>query len=141
MSAKEVELTKVGPQNPGVQNVMQVQASKSGTVYLRGSAYDRYDGKRWSISQGSWSRDGEFAPATGKERTLTITTNTPHQVLYVAYAPVEAPELQNGRLGNSRGITEYTIRYGMVSGYEEAWDELEKSIPQGMQMYLTLFSM
>lgn len=138
VSAKEVELTKVGPQNPGIQNVMQVQASKSGTVYLRGSAYDRYDGKQWSISQGSWSRDGEFAPATGKERTLTITTNTPHQVLYVAYAPMEAPELQNGRLGNTRGITEYTIRYGAVSGYEEAWDEMEKSIPQGMQMYLTL---
>lgn len=138
VSAKEVKLTQVGPQNPGLQAVMQVQAETSGTLYLRGSAYDQYDGKQWSISQGSWSRDGEFAPATGKERTLTVTTNTPHTVLYLAYAPLDAPSLQNGRMGNTRGVTEYTIRYGAVTGYEKAWDERKQSIPQGMQMYVSL---
>lgn len=138
VSAKEVELTQVGPQNPGTQTVMQVQAEKSGIVYLRGSAYDRYDGKQWSISQGSWSRDGELALSNGKERTLTITTTTPHQVLYLAYAPLETPALQNGRLGNTRGLTEYTIRYGTSQGYEEAWDALSQRIPQGMQLYVSL---
>lgn len=138
VSAKEVKLTQVGPQNPGLQAVMQVQAETSGTLYLRGSAYDQYDGKQWSISQGSWSRDGEFAPATGKERTLTVTTNTPHTVLYLAYAPLDAPSLQNGRMGNTRGVTEYTIRYGAITGYEKAWDERKQIIPQGMQMYVSL---
>ena len=138
VSAKEVELTEVGPQDPGVQVVMQVQGTKSGTVYLRGSAYDYYDGEKWSISQGGWSRDGEFAPATGKESVLTITTGTPHQVLYLIYAPVENPELLNGRLGNTRGITEYTIRYGAATRYEKAWDEIHQSIPAEMRMYLTL---
>ena len=138
VSAKEVELTQVGPQNPGAQTVMQVLGSKSGTVYLRGSAYDQYDGKQWSISQGTWSRDSELAPSTGKEQTLTVTTLTPHPVLYLTYAPLEAPALQNGRLGNTRGLTEYTIRYGNPQGYEKAWDELIQSIPQGMQMYVSL---
>ena len=138
VTAREVELTKVGPQDPGVQVVMQVQGSKSGTVYLRGSAYDRYDGVQWSISQSGWSRDGQFAPAAGKEQTLTITTNTPHQVLYLTYAPMDTPALQNGRLGNTRGTTEYTIRYGAPRGYEEAWDQLKESLPQEMRMYLTL---
>ena len=138
VSAQEVKLSEAGPQNPGVQVVMQVRSEKSGTVYLRGSAYDRYDGKQWSISQGPWARDGEFASSTGKERTLTITTNSPHQVLYLAYAPTDTPELQNGRIGNTRGITEYTIRYGATYGYEKAWDQLKQSLPQEMQMYLTL---
>ena len=138
VSAREVKLSEAGPQNPGVQVVMQVRSDRSSTVYLRGSAYDRYDGKLWSISQGSWSRDGEFAPATGKESVLTITTDSPHQVLYLSYAPVETPELLNGRLGNTRGITEYTIRYGAAARYEKSWDELSQSLPPEMQMYLTL---
>lgn len=138
VSARKVELTKVGPQNPGVQVVMQVRGDQTGTVYLRGSAYDQYDGVQWSISQGSWSRDGDFAPSTGRERTLQVITNMPHQVLYVAYAPVDAPALQNGRLGNTRGVTEYTISYGPVQGYENAWEDKKQSIPQDMQMYLTL---
>ena len=119
VTAREVELTKVGPQDPGVQVVMQVQGTKSGTVYLRGSAYDRYDGVQWSISQSGWSRDSQFAPSAGKEQTLKITTNTPHQVLYLTYAPIDTPALQNGRLGNTRGTTEYTIRYGASQGMKK----------------------
>lgn len=74
VTATKVELTQVGPQEPGVQAVMQVRSEKTGTLYLRGSAYDRYDGTQWSISSDSWSRDGEFASSNGGKWTLTITT-------------------------------------------------------------------
>lgn len=138
VSAKEVDLDKVGPQNPGVQVVMQVQAEKTGTLYLRGSAYDCYDGVQWSISQGSWSRDGEFAPSGGKELTLTVTTSETHPILYLAYVPTDPPALQNGRLNNTRGVTEYTVTYVPAMGYQTSWEQLQKSVPGDMQMYLTL---
>ena len=138
VSARKVELRSVGPQNPGVQVTLQVQGSKTGTLYLRGSAYDRYDGTQWSISQDSWSRDGEFAPSGGTELTLTIITKETHPILYLTYAPTDAPVLQNGRVNNTRGATEYTVTYGPTAGYEKAWDQLQQSVPQDMQMYLTL---
>lgn len=137
VTAREVELTKVGPQNPGVQVVMQVQAEKTGTLYLRGSAYNCYDGTQWSISQDGWSRDGEFAPG-GKNLTLQITTNGTHNVLYLAYAPTAAPALENGRLNNTRGVTEYTVSYAPTMGYQTGWEQLQNSVPADMQMYLAL---
>lgn len=138
VSAKEVELTKVGPQNPGMQVTLQVQAEKTGTMYLRGSAYDRYDGTQWTISQGNWSRDGEFAPAVGEELTATILTEQPHKVRYLTYSPVQTQQLQNGRLENTDGVNAYTIRYGRPAGYQQTWEELKQSIPADMQMYLAL---
>lgn len=138
VTAREVKLAEVGPQNPGVQVVMQVQAEKTGTLYLRGSAYDRYDGIQWSISQGSWSREGEFAPSGGKELTVQVTTNEPHKVLYLAYAPTQETPLQSGRINNTRGITEYTVTYAPTIGYQTSWEQLQKSVPGDMQMYLDL---
>lgn len=138
VAAEEVELTEVGPQNPGVQVVMQVQGSKTGTLYLRGSAYDCYDGAQWTISQDSWSRDGEFAPSGGKEQTLQVTTNETHEILYLAYVPTDPPALQNGRLNNTRGATEYTVTYAPPTGYQTDWEQLQKNVSTDMQMYLTL---
>ena len=138
VAAEEVELTEVGPQNPGVQVVMQVQGSKTGTLYLRGSAYDCYDGAQWTISQDSWSRDGEFAPSGGKELTLQVTTNETHEILYLAYVPTDPPALQNGRLNNTRGATEYTVTYAPAIGYQTSWEQLQKNVPGDMQMYLSL---
>ena len=138
VGAKEVELTQVGPQNPGMQVTLQVQAEKTGTMYLRGSAYDCYDGTQWTISQGTWSRDGEFAPAVGEELTATILTEQPHKVRYLTYSPVQTPKMQNGRLENTDGVNAYAIRYGRPTGYQQTWEELKQSIPADMQMYLAL---
>jgi hypothetical protein len=138
VSAKEVELTQVGPQNPGIQVTLQVQAEKTGTMYLRGSAYDCYDGSQWTISQGKWSRDGEFAPAAGRELTAKVITSEPHQVRYVTYTPAQTQELQNGRVENTDAAKEYTIRYAKPAGYQQSWQSLKQSLPADMQMYLAL---
>ena len=138
VSAEKVELDEAGPQNPGIQVVLQVQAEKTGTMYLRGSAYAQYDGVHWTISQNGESRE-KFAPAAGQTLTATITTKEPHKVLYLTYAPAENPTFQNGRLENITGATEYVIRYGAVRGHESAWEELQQPIT-GWEMgrYLTL---
>ena len=128
VGAAQVELDKVGPQKPGVQVALQVQAEKTGTLYLRGSAYDQYDGMQWTISQGIWDSDGVFAPATGREYAATITTQEPHKVLYLAYAPTEKPTLRNGRLENTEGVTEYVVHYAATQGYQDAWEELQQGI-------------
>lgn len=136
VSASEVELDKAGPQNPGMQVVLRVLAEKSGTMYLRGSAYTQYDGSRWLIFQDGEIR-GTFAPASGQEFTATITTKEPHKVLYLTYAPVEKPVFQNGRLENTDGLTEYVIRYGTAQGYQSAWEEFPQTTG-AMGRYLTL---
>lgn len=138
ISAREVALNKVGPQSPGYQVTLQLQAQTSGTMYLRGSAYDSYDGVQWTISQGSWSRDGEFASTGGRELTATVVTENPHRVRYLTYAPGETGELKNGRVENTTGATEYTIRYARPAGYQDAWEQLQQAIPGDMQRYLAL---
>lgn len=128
VGATEVELDKVGPQDPGVQVTLWVQAEKTGTLYLRGSAYDQYDGTQWTISQGIWDSDGAFAPATGRAYAATITTPEPHKVRYFAYSPMDDLTFQNGRQENTDGITEYVIHYGATQGYQSAWEELRQPI-------------
>ena len=138
VTATKVELTQVGPQEPGIQAVMQVRSEKTGTLYLRGSAYDRYDGTQWSISSDSWSRDGEFASSNGGKWTLTITTQGAHPVRYLTYAPADTYTLENGRVNNAAGATEYTVSYTIAQNYQNAWEQLSQQIPQDMQMYLEL---
>lgn len=138
VSAKEVELTEVGPQKPGVQMALQVKAEKTGTLYLRGSAYDSYDGTQWTISENSRALGEQYVITNGKPLTLTILTKEPHKVRYLTYFPTEFPGLENGHVENTEGLTEYTVSYVPISGYEKAWDEIREELPEVMQMYLAL---
>jgi hypothetical protein len=59
-------------------------------------------------------------------------------VRYLTYAPADTYTLENGRVNNAAGATEYTVSYTIAQNYQNAWEQLSQQIPQDMQMYLQL---
>ena len=45
-----VDLSNVGPKSRATYVVMEVQTDRGGLLYLRGQAYDHYDGLGWTVS-------------------------------------------------------------------------------------------
>ena len=94
-----------------VGQVLTVTAPQDGPIYLRGSAFDTYDGRSWSNSGGAdWERGWpEDLEPLGD---VTVRTDGAHPVLYFPYyvdAPGWARELEDGALPNPEGLTAYTF--------------------------------
>lgn len=50
MDRSRYDLSSVGPKRDAFFRVMTVKSHRGGILYLRGQAYDFYDGKAWSVS-------------------------------------------------------------------------------------------
>ncbi len=76
--------------------------------YLRGRAYDLYDGKTWAGSVGYWPNDGDFwfGDYLGQGR---IVTNVPHEIRYFPYSPGKDLSFHRGRVENTAMKKEYTF--------------------------------
>lgn len=135
-SQGQVDLESTGVRLNSRTPVMEVTAQQSGTLYLRGRAYDFYEGDHWASSSQvdymGWPQETLLQPAG----TVTVTTYDVHQDVYLPYyyegmdslyirqnvtnrekltsftylyhkLPAEAVEEQGG---NSKGYgTEYTV--------------------------------
>jgi hypothetical protein len=94
----------VGPWSPNQQAVMDVVASKSQMLYLRGRAYDTYDGQSWQAAELEevWSVvDSECAG------TVAIATRKAEEQCYFPY--YTQAKLEQGQLRNPDGLREYTF--------------------------------
>lgn len=84
-STGSVELDQVGVRINSRSPVMDVTADYSGTVYLRGRAYDMYQGLTWESSSQAdalyWPPSEILLPAG----ELTVTTRSIHQNVYLPY--------------------------------------------------------
>lgn len=89
--------------------VMTVQTSQAGTLYLRGTAYDTYDGASWQVTAAHAS-DNDFLYAALPTATLTVSTGMPHDVIYTPYGALGVSYLQ-GRVDNPQKLTDYTLAY------------------------------
>lgn len=129
--AKIVELANVGKREKDNQTIMTVKATETGTLYLRGCAYDVYDGKSWSSTPGwnSWNLFYNSLANDNKVYRAEIETRQPHSVLYFAYNPYQ-PEQKviGGRMRNDNADTSYTIQYTKPITYDSSWDEREEQI-------------
>lgn len=139
--ARTVELASVGKREKNNQTIMTVEASETGTLYLRGCAYDVYDGKTWRSTPGwnSWNQFYNSADNTPVNK-LKIRTQQVHSVLYFAYNPYEADQkVVGGRMRNEEKLKEYTIYYRSPMSYDAKWDAKEQTI-SGYQLseYLQL---
>lgn len=120
---KIVRLDRAGAQEQDDDLVMTVRAQESGTFYLRGCAYDIYDGITWSSTPGwnSWSLYYGTAGTTTKN--LTVRTEQVHSVMYFTYAPVSGDrKVVGGRLRNDSDLTTYTVQYLEPLEYSETLD-------------------
>lgn len=102
----EVNLRTLGAQPGWRYPVMEVTASRSGTVYLRGQDYDTYSGSGWSAGERRWE---EFGGGEATGETVTVQTRGVKDVLYLPYYPLESQQIVGGRVSNADGLTEYTF--------------------------------
>lgn len=138
--AQTVNLENVGKRSNSGDVIMTVQAEETATIYLRGCAYDIYDGTSWSSTPGWNSWNLFYSSLSSQSKSLTIRTRQPHSVLYFTYTPLASDQkVLGGRMRNEEGLTEYTVAYLDPITYEEVWDQREEAIGgQQLSEYLVL---
>ena len=110
-----IDLRKAGPVVENKQAVLDVVVSETQTLYLRGQAFEIYDGRSWSASD--W--DEEYWPECDAEGAGTVTIAT-RGVLPWLYFPYY---IAGGSFGFVRGgipntdcLQEYTYRQQRTVG-------------------------
>ena len=137
---KVVRLENVGRRADKDTPIMTVKAQESTTLYLRGCAYDIYDGTSWSSTPG-WNSWSLYYVAGGSEvKSLQIQTKSVHSVLYFTYVPYEAEtKVLGGRMRNDGDLRSYTVYYQEPITYDESLDARENEIGgQQLAEYLEL---
>ena len=127
--ARVVDLASAGKRHKKGKQVMTVRAQESGSIYLRGCAYDIYDGTSWSATPGWNSWNLFYSTKGGEVKSLDIRTSQPHSVYYFTYVPYAAPaKVLGGRMRNDEGATGYTVYYQDPITYTDEWDQREDAI-------------
>lgn len=104
---ESVDLTRVGRMRQSFVPVMEVSASYSSNLYLRGRAYDVYTGTQWKDGDLGdalpWQADGAYLGQ------VTVTTRNVEDVLYLPYYTESMLAQQVGNvLWNDEGKTSYS---------------------------------
>lgn len=134
--AQIVNLSQLGSRIPFTFPVMDVTAEQSGTLYLRGQDYDRYDGLGWTATE---DRPENFFRQEGDACRITIRTRGVKQVRYLPYYPAEETRLTRGSLENTEKSVEYTIPSVFLP---ENWRKTVYEVPdtdtENLQIYTAL---
>ena len=115
-SQGQIDLEKTGVRLGSKAKVMEVTADTTGTLYLRGRAYDIYDGQTW-ISSGQssslgWPQPHLLSPAG----EVTITTYETHQDLYVPYYQMDLEnQTMRQHVLNKDKLTTYSYSLGILT--------------------------
>jgi len=128
-----IDLTAVGPKNDRHTAVMEVLAQQTGYLYLKGMAYDTYQGTWWDC-QGTAAVQSQY---TGDTFSVRITTKALHDVLYLPYGayavvgsdvPLTSAE-KNGRVENSGPWHSYQVQYRQQPRYDNSWQLRSQDAP------------
>ena len=146
-AATEVNLKAAGRRTESQSRVMEVTAAETGLLYLRGMAYDTYDGYSWTVSQENWAEPYSFYPLYRDLNVETvvgevkITTRGIHDVIYFPYAPGSpmAGQQKNGSYLNREGLSSYTIEQITADDIPSGLDiRISTAEQEAMQQYLQL---
>lgn len=116
---ENVNLSELGPKSEARTEVMQVMATNQGTTYLRGQAYDLYDGTTWMVSGVDTTKDA-YWPAKNMAAAgrVTIKTDQAQTLRYVPYYTRNGSymnQIVNGRLEGEK-TTQYSFLVVSCSG-------------------------
>lgn len=120
-----VNLNAVGPKKQRRGIVMEVTASQTGYMYLRGAAFDTYYGTWWDCV--------ETAPAVSlapgvAQRSVEITTKAIHNTLYLPYgvngivSSYYSIAEKKGQVANGDRWRSYTVKYQDLPDYRMSWE-------------------
>lgn len=136
-SKDDVNLEAVGPKAKQRTVIMEVTSFESGPLYLRGQAFDTYDGTSWSRSALAWRSDSDY-PTGRKLGQIHIVTHTVHDVLYTPYNPEESylDAMERGQVANTEKLREYDmIQWAPSANYFSGATGISQS---AMSQYLQL---
>lgn len=107
-----VDLRVVGPKSEARTEIMRVKSTRPGVIYLRGQAYDQYEGATWSVSNVDTTQD-RYWPTKNMVSSgeITITTRTEQRLRYVPYYIQNGAWMDQIRHGRLEGAAtkEYTF--------------------------------
>lgn len=141
-----VDLTAVGKRSDYGARVMEVTSSYQGTIYLRSSAMDVYDGLSWRSSGDMMSRLS-WPNATTQNETVKITTRYAHPTLYTPYyvhsinlsSTVTGVENKNKLTDYSFGFTPLPTARDFLTMYPDVHEGMDVTVRtemvQNIQMY------
>lgn len=117
VDSSTVNLTTVGVRLQSDAEILQLLSEYGGTIYLRGRALDRYDGKTWTDS-GVSTKELYWpdAPRLAEGGEVMITTRYAHRMLYLPYyvQSRDMSEISRG-LENKNKLTQYSFSCDVLS--------------------------
>ena len=138
VDSSTVNLKTVGVRLESQSQILQVLTDFDATLYLRGRALDRYDGKTWTDSGTStaklrWPENNDLAPAG----EVMITTRYAHRMLYLPYYVRSLDLTQTTRgVENTKKLTQYS--FTCSPGMRTTPDKVLGSFPEDRTNYLHL---
>ena len=105
IGSERLNLRSAGPKSELTYSVMRVTSPCTGTVYLRGRDYDVYTGTAWEASE---ARVETMPVSHNSIGTMSITTYSVRDVLYVPYGITDNVKLIGGRAENSENLKSYS---------------------------------
>ena len=125
------DLSGVGPQKQLQARVMEVKASVTGSMYLRGSSMAVYEDNRWSaLPDKAFEALSAFPqtmqlPVSGSGE-VAIKTDRRAGIYYTPYTPVSFPEnaqiVSDGYIKNPLQETQYGFQYAETFMQSEEYD-------------------
>ena len=110
-TASTIDLRSVGYRVESDAQVLQVTAPFTGNLYLRGRAFDVYDGLSWSesgLDYGTLSWPKEGLKTVGE---VTVVTRFAHRMLYMPYYSdtMQLLDVSHG-MENEKKLTQYSFQ-------------------------------
>ena len=133
---KQVDLASLDPRVSFTYPVMEVTTETSGTLYLRGQDYDRYDGLGWTATE---NRQESFPSAAGQGEEIHIQTKHRKAFQFLPYHPALGATLSGGCADNPESQQEYTLlRHQLPEDWRQTVFRNDIASTAEWQQYLAL---
>lgn len=134
-----VDLDDLPAGDRGRNPVLEVRASFSGALYLRGQDHDRYDGRSWSSSpereETDWIPASEYIEANGLVSLRMLSRQSRY---YFPYWPSQPVTLIGGSVENvDQTVEYYYTRMTLVEDWHALWTTQQKPDARPWEEVLT----
>ncbi len=117
-----MDFSSAGPRRYTGREVFRVDATHSGTLYLRGAVYEHYTDDAWEGEVPAQVEDGGTPAADGAQEAVVTWRGSPSTAVYVPYGVVSVEGVavsENRTLAFPEARETYTVDYLPLEGEPE----------------------